>query len=453
MRRGSTPVADEPTAPTLVVEAAPVTDVDPGSTPFLAPSAAPVRPAQPLASLASLDGPFADVSRAAPARAASAGAVADQLDPIDSSPGASVAGSRSDWLRAQFSFSIGRSVKGDVIMAFSRQLASFLEAGIPVLESLEIVGAETSSDQMRGVIADIRESIQRGMSFSDAVAKHPKVFPSYYRAMVLSAEYTGRLDVVLNQLATYLERDLGARRQIKSALTYPIVVLGVAIIAMIVMSLFVLPKFSGLYRSLGAKLPLPTRMLLGITDFLTKGWPILLGGGGLLWLGTYAVIGGARGKERRDRLAMRLPVIGNLFHLISLERFCRVLAALATAGIPLPDAIDVSAESTNNSVFRTKLAVVRDVLIRGGGLAAPIIESGIFPIAARQMIGVGERTGALGQQLGKASSYYEREVSFHIKRATDLFEPMVILLVGLIVGFVAVAQVAAMYSIFGQVKH
>ena len=349
-------------------------------------------------------------------------------------------------------FSIGQSVGADVIMAFSRQLASFLEAGIPVLEALEIVSEETASEPMRRVVVAIKDSIRRGQSFADAVAAHPKVFPSYFRAMLVSAEYTGRLDVVLNQLAAYLERDIGARRQVKSALTYPVIVLIIACVAMVVMSLFVLPRFSGLYRSLGARLPLPTRMLLAFTDFLSTGWPLILGILGLVWVAAYAVAGGSRGKSRRDRILMRVPVVGNLMHLISLERFCRVLAALATAGIPLPDAIEVSAESTNNSIFIAKLATVRDVLIRGGGLSAPIIESGIFPIAARQMIRVGERTGALGQQLGKASSYYEREVTFHLKRATDLFEPLVIVFVGLIVGFVAVAQVAAMYSIFGQVK-
>ena len=154
----------------------------------------------------------------------------------------------------------------------------------------------------------------------------------------------------------------------------------------------------------------------------------------------------------RDRLVMKLPLIGALFHLISLERFCRVLAALAHAGIPLPEAIGVSADSTNNSIFQSQMTVVRDTLNRGGGLYEPMADSGLFPVAARQMIQVGERTGLLANQLTKAATYYEREVAFEMKRATDLFEPMVILFVGLIVGFVAVAQVAAMYSIFGQVK-
>ncbi len=349
-------------------------------------------------------------------------------------------------------FSIGQTVKPHVVMAFSRQLSSFFEAGISIVDALEIVGQQSSSPVMRTVVADIRSSVLRGTSFVDAVDAHPDVFPAYYRAMLVSAEYTGNLDSVLSQLSTYLERDIAARRQVKSALTYPIVVFIVAVAAMIVMSVFVLPKFSGLYRSLGAKLPLPTRMLLGITDFITGYWPMMLGSMAVVIILLVVAIGGARGKRRRDVLAMRLPVVGNLFHLISLERFCRVLSSLSTAGVPLPEAIRVSAASTNNSIFETQMSDVRDTLIRGGGLYEPMAETGLFPIAARQMIQVGERTGRLGQQLSKAAGYYEREVNFTMKKATDLFAPIVIMFVGLIVGFVAVAQVAAMYSIFGQVK-
>jgi type IV pilus assembly protein PilC len=349
-------------------------------------------------------------------------------------------------------FSIGTTVKPAVVMAFTRQMASFLEAGISVLDALEIVADQTASKVMRTVITDIRSSILRGTSFVDAVAEHATVFPSYYRAMLVSAEYTGDLDSVLSLLAAYIERDIAARREVKSALTYPIMVLIVAILAMVAMSVFVLPKFSGLYRNLGADLPLPTRMLLGFTDFVTGSWPLILGFIGGVVAVLFAVVGGERGKRRRDLLTMRLPVIGNLFHLISLERFCRVLSALSTAGVPLPDAIGVSADSTNNSIFQAKMTVVREALVRGGGLYDPMADSNLFPIAARQMIQVGEKTGSLGHQLGKAAAYYDREVTFTMKRATELFEPIVILFVGLIVGFVAVAQVAAMYSIFGQVK-
>ena len=349
-------------------------------------------------------------------------------------------------------FSVGKRVKSDVIMAFSRQLSSFLEAGIPVLDALEIVAQQTASPAMRIVINDIRSSIHRGTSFAAAVDAHPEVFPAFYRAMLTSAEYTGNLDSVLSQLSEYLERDIAAKRQVKSALTYPIVVLVVAFAAVIVMSVFVLPKFTGLYASLGAKLPLPTRMLIGFTNFMTSYWLLVLGVIALGLGAAFVVMGGKRGKSRRDVLTMKLPVIGNLFQLISLERFCRVLSSLSSAGVPLPVAIGLSADSTNNTLFQTNMLVVREALVRGGGLYEPMAETGLFPIAARQMIQVGERTGMLGNQLGKAASYYEREVKFNLKRATELFQPAVILLVAAVVGFIAIAQVSAMYSIFGQVK-
>jgi type IV pilus assembly protein PilC len=349
-------------------------------------------------------------------------------------------------------FSIGQKIKPAVVMAFSRQLSSFLEAGIPVLDALEIVAEQTGSPPMRTVIVEVRDSIHRGTSFAAAVDAHPEVFPAFYRAMLASAEYTGNLDTVLSQLSEYLERDIAAKRQVKSALTYPIVVLVVAFIAVIVMSVFVLPKFTGLYKTLGAQLPLPTRMLIGFTDFMTAYFLFVIGAVGLGVGALFAVIGGARGKSRRDSLAMKLPLIGNLFHLISLERFCRVLSSLSSAGVPLPVAIGLSADSTNNTLFIKSMVEVRETLVRGGGLYEPMAESGLFPIAARQMIQVGERTGMLGNQLGKAASYYEREVTFTMKRATELFQPAVIMMVALVVGFIAVAQVSAMYSIFGSIK-
>jgi type IV pilus assembly protein PilC len=193
-------------------------------------------------------------------------------------------------------------------------------------------------------------------------------------------------------------------------------------------------------------------MLMGFTDFMTTSWPMVLLAIVFLAGALGLIIGGARGKGRRDALAMRLPLIGNLYSLISLERFCRVLSSLSLAGVPLPAAIGLSADSTNNSIFQSRMVSVRDTLVRGGGLYEPMVETGLFPIAARQMIQVGERTGLLGSQLSKAANYYEREVSYTMKKATDLFAPVVILFVGLIVGFVAVAQIAAMYSIFGQIK-
>ncbi|MEO5842855.1 MAG: type II secretion system F family protein [Acidimicrobiales bacterium] len=349
-------------------------------------------------------------------------------------------------------FYIGRAVDAEEVMNFSRQAASFLRAGIPILDALAIVGEESASKKMVEVLEEIRARVRGGESLGDAIAVHPKVFPGYYIAMVRSAELTGQLDEVLDQLSGYMERDIAARRQVKSALTYPMVVMGLAIVAVIVMATFILPKFKSLYETLDADLPLPTRMLLGFTDFITNWWPVILGTIAAIFLIGVAVIGGKQGKGRRDRLKLRLPAIGALLHLVAVERFCRVLAALVNAGVSLPDAVQVSADSTNNRVFQEKLRIVREAMMRGEGLARPVTASELFPAAARQMIRVGEATGTLDQQLKTAALFYERELTYRLKKATDLFEPAVIIGVGCTVGFVAVAQVSAMYSVFKQVK-
>jgi type IV pilus assembly protein PilC len=278
------------------------------------------------------------------------------------------------------------------------------------------------------------------------------VFPGYYIAVVKASELTGQLDTAFEELADDLQRDITARRRIKSALTYPAIVMALAIVAVIIMATFVLPKFKGFYTSLHAHLPLPTRMLLGFTDFLRGWWWLLaLAAAAIAAIGI-AALGGASGRSRRHKLLLKMPAIGPVLRIAALERFCRVLAALVGAGVSLPDAVQVSANSTNQWVFENKLADVRDAMMRGEGLARPIAASGIFPAAARQMIRVGESTGSLDLQLKNAATFYSRELEFRIKKLTDMFEPAVVIVVGGAVAFVALAQISAMYSVYSQVK-
>jgi type IV pilus assembly protein PilC len=352
----------------------------------------------------------------------------------------------------QMEFFIGRAVKLDELMNFSRQTASFLRAGVPILDSLAVVGEENASKKMQEVIADLQRRLRAGSSFGDAISQHPKVFPGYYVAVVRAAELTGRLDNALDQLSEYIEREVATRREIKSQLTYPIIVFFLAIFAVIVMSVFVLPKFKDFYKSLGANLPLPTRMLIGFTNFMTEWWWLIVAIIVVVAVTSFAILGGRHGKARRDALLLRLPALGKIVHIMAVERFCRVLATLVQTGVPLPDAVQVSSESTNNAVFQGKLATVREAMMRGEGLARPIQASGLFPPAARQMIRVGESTGSLDAQLENAAVFYERELKFMLKRLTDMFEPAIILTVGGMVAFVAIAQISAMYSIYSQVK-
>jgi type IV pilus assembly protein PilC len=349
-------------------------------------------------------------------------------------------------------FYIGRAVKAEEVMNFSRQAASFLRAGIPILDALGIVAEESADKKLKEVLADVQAKLRGGSSFGDAISTHTKVFPGYYIAVVRAAELTGQLDDAFDQLSGYLERDINARRQVKSALTYPSIVFTLAIVSVFVMAMWVLPKFKTFYRSLGAHLPLPTRILLGFTGFVGTWWWVIVAVIAASGLIGYALIGGSRGKARRDALMLRLPALGQLVHLIAVERFCRVLAALVHTGVPLPDAVQVSADSTNNRVFQAKLATVREAMMRGEGLARPIAAAEIFPAAARQMIRVGESTGSLDMQLQTAAVFYERELVYRLKKVTDLFEPAVILVVGGAVGFVALAQISAMYSVYHQIK-
>jgi type IV pilus assembly protein PilC len=358
--------------------------------------------------------------------------------------------SKKPWYKRDFY--IGRPVKAEEVMNFSRQMSSFLRAGVPILDALSVVSEENATKKMQEVLADMQRRLRAGSSFGDAIASHSRIFPGYFVAVVRAAELTGQLDDALEQLSNYLEREVEARRELKSSLTYPAIVCLLAIAAVIIMSIYVLPKFKTFYSGLGAHLPLPTRMLLGFTTFVSHWYPVIFGVFAAIVIVTLILFGGRQGKARRDQFLLSLPVVGDLVHLIAIERFCRVLAALVQTGVPLPDAVQVSADSTNNRLFQKKLATVREAMMRGEGLARPISASGLFPPAARQMIRVGESTGSLDMQLRNAATFYERELSFRLKRFTDMFEPAIILVVGGMVAFVAVAQISAMYSVYHQVK-
>jgi type IV pilus assembly protein PilC len=347
---------------------------------------------------------------------------------------------------------VGRLVKVEDVMNFSRQAASFITSGVPINDALGIVAEECGSKNLAVVLLDVQRRLRTGSTFGDAIAAHPRVFPGYYVAIVRAAELTGHLDEAFEQLANDLQRDLTARRQIKGALTYPMIVMALAVVAVVLMAVWVLPKFEGFYTSLHAHLPIPTRMLLWCTDALASWWwAITLGLAVVAAIGS-SVLGGEQGKGRRDALLLKIPAIGHVLRLIALERFCRMLAALVHAGVPLPDAVQVAGDATNQRVFQEKLGNVREAMLRGEGLARPIAASGIFPAAARQMIRVGESTGSLDQQLRSAARFYAGELEYRLKKLADSFEPGVVILVGAAVGFVAIAQISAMYSVYSQVK-
>ena len=343
-------------------------------------------------------------------------------------------------------------VKRDEVMHLSRQLGAFVRAGLPLIEAVHTLGVESANPTLRRTMADVEQGLHRGDSLSGCFDRHPRTFPAYYRGILRSAELTGQLDTVLDQLAKYLERDLEAKRRISQALVYPAMIAMLALVTVVVLAGFVLPRFKTFFKGLGANLPLAPRILLDLTDFIAGWWLVLVGGVVAVVLVVLIALQSNAGRYAWDKLLLGLPVIGGTVRYALVERFCRVLASMAAAGVALPEALRVATESLHNRVFIRSLSRVNAEMLEGQGLAVPLSRTRLFPGTAARMIRVGEETGTLETQLEVTARYYESELDYKLKKLTALFEPAIIIAVGLVVGFVAVAMVSAMYGIFGQVK-
>lgn len=343
-------------------------------------------------------------------------------------------------------------VKKKELMHFTRQLAVFVKAGIPITDALETIGDETDDIALRRTLSAMVEDLRNGGRLSQAARKHPEAFPIYYMGILESAELTGRLDTTLESLAGYLEREVETRSKVVGALSYPAVVMVLAFVTVAILAGYVLPQFKPLFAELHADLPLPTRALLFVADLFTILWYIpfsflMVIVACVLWLTRTA-----KGRLVRDKLVLKIPIISGIIEYSILERFCRILGAMMQAGVPLPEGLKTTTESTGNTVYRSKLEAAQEIMLEGGGFYQPLADTGLFPGAARQMFKVGEETGTLDEQLAVASTYFDRELESRIKKFTTMFEPIMIMFVGLIVGFVAVALVSAMYGVLDSMK-
>lgn len=345
-----------------------------------------------------------------------------------------------------------KKVKREEVMHFSRQLAVFVKAGIPLLDALEIIEGETTDKLFKKALHQMVEGITAGDTFALAAEAHPEAFPPYYVGMLGAAELAGNLDTVLTQLSDYMERDADARSKVTAAMIYPSIVLAMSVVVVIVLGVFVMPRFKTFFKSLNAKLPLPTQLLIKATNFFEANWDIILGAIVLVVVIFFLVFRSKSGRARIDSLVLRIPIAGDLIKNVLVERICRVLSSMIQAGVSLPEALIVTSDSVTNDVYKKGLDTIRDEMLEGRGLADPVATSDLFPSAARQMMRVGEETGTLDEQLQTASQYYARELDFKIKRFTGLFEPAIIIVMGLVVGFVAIALISAMYGIYRQVK-
>ncbi len=355
--------------------------------------------------------------------------------------------------RGLFDFELTKEkVKKKNLMNFTRQLAVFVKAGIPITDALTTIGDESTDPALRRALGEMVDDLRNGGLFSASAAQHPQVFPNYYIGILQAAELTGRLDESLDSLAEFIKREMDTRSKVVGALAYPLVVMSMSLVTVLVLAGYVLPQFKPLFEELDADLPLPTRMMLFFARFFGDLWYItviffLLIIGTAMFLSMHPT-----GKELWQRLSLKIPVIGGIIEYAILERFCAVLGTMLVAGVAVPSAMETTTEAVANVVYREQLDIARQQMLEGSGFTQPLIETELFPGAARQMFKVGEETGTLDQQLEVAAEYFNRELEFRIERFTTMFEPIMILFVGFVVGFVAIALVSAMYGVLNGVQ-
>ena len=335
---------------------------------------------------------------------------------------------------------------------FSRELATMVSAGVPILKSLAILERQTDSRLLATTVADVRVEIERGASLSAALSKHPKVFGNLYVSMVKAGETGGVLENVLDRIAANLERELSLRQRIRSAMTYPVVVLGFVTLIMLAMLLFVVPQFKSIYADLGGQLPLPTRILLAVSNTFKSKFLIVIGVVFLMVFLIRRYKKTEQGRELWDRLKLKVPVFGALFQKTALARFARVLSVLNKSGVPILQSLDVVAETVSNSLMSKAVLDVQQSVKEGESLAKPLARHDIFPPMVVQMLAVGEETGSLDTMLEKVAIFYDDEVTATVDSLTAVIEPLMIFIVGGAVGLSVIALYMPMFNIIKLIQ-
>jgi len=349
-------------------------------------------------------------------------------------------------------FNIRTRVKLKELAVVSRQLSTMVNSGLPILRALSILEQQTDSKLLAKTVGEVRLEVERGSSLSAALAKHPKVFNTLYVSMVRSGEAGGVLEAVLIRLAQNLEREVSLRHRIRSAMTYPIVVLGFVTLIMVAMLLFIVPQFKGIYATLGGTLPLPTRILLAVSDLFKQKFFIVAAVAAAAVYGFRRFKKTDRGRDWWDRFKLRIPIFGPLFQKSALARFARVLGVLNKSGLPILQSLDVVAETVNHSSMGKAISEVKEAVKQGESLARPLSRHPIFPPMVVQMLAVGEETGALDTMLEKIAEFYDDEVTATVDSLTSIIEPVMIMLVGGAVGLSVIALYLPMFNIINLIK-
>jgi type IV pilus assembly protein PilC len=349
-------------------------------------------------------------------------------------------------MAAQGGRSLGKVPPKDLAI-FTRQFSVMIDAGLPLVQCLEILGAQQTHKGFQRIIEAVREDVEKGATLQTALSKHPKAFNDLFVNMVGAGESGGILDVILQRLSGYIEKSVKLTGKVKSAMTYPVAVISIAVIVVVVIMVKVIPIFSAMYAGLGSKLPYPTIVCIAISDAIINYWWLLILGTVMVVVGTRQYYKTPPGHLQIDTLLLHLPVLGDVLRKVAVARFCRTLGTLISSGVPILEGMDITARTAGNLVIQNAILKSKDAVEQGRNISTPLAETKVFPPMVVQMVGVGEATGALDAMLAKVADFYEDEVDNAVSSLTSLMEPIMIAILGGIVGFIVVAMYMPIFGL------
>ncbi len=343
-----------------------------------------------------------------------------------------------------------RAVDSKNLAVFTRQFSVMIDAGLPLVQCLDILGNQEEDKHFSRTILETRSDVESGAALADAMKRHPKAFDALYTNMIAAGEAGGILDTILKRLAVYIEKNVKLKQQVKSAMIYPVAVLVIAFAVVAVILWKVIPTFATMFAGLNAELPLPTRVVIAMSNFMVRFIPFIV-------VGIVAMVFAVRqyyatdgGRHAIDRLLLRLPVLGMILRKIAVARFCRTLSTLISSGVPILDGLEITAKTAGNAIVEDGIMTTRKSIERGETVSAPLKETGVFPPMVTQMIGVGEATGALDTMLAKIADFYEEEVDVAVAGLLTLMEPIMIAFLGVIVGGIVIAMYMPIFSMISK---
>jgi len=345
---------------------------------------------------------------------------------------------------------LNKKVKAKNLAVFTRQFSVMIDAGLPLVQCLEILGTQEEDKNFAAVILQSRADVEAGASLAEAMRKHPKTFDPLFTNMISAGEAGGILDTILKRLATYIEKAVKLTNQVKSAMIYPIAVIVIAALVVAVILWKVIPTFAALFSGLGADLPLPTRIVIALSNNLVRYFPFLAIGFVAIGFAFRQYYATENGKRVVDGTMLKLPVLGMILRKIAVARFCRTLSTLISSGVPILDGLDITARTSGNSIIEDAVLVTRTSIERGETISAPLKETKVFPPMVTQMIAVGEATGALDTMLAKIADFYEEEVDTAVAGLLTLLEPIMIAVLGVVVGGIVIAMYLPIFDLISK---